>query len=359
MQDIAAIVFAALAAIAIVAVAFRVSLRLLSAYRLWRAEEEPLHSARAVIWRDPGPVGELDLAGGCGGPKGRPEPPFTFAEEHFTGSRPCVSVRDARGRMWRVKWGNEVRAEALATRLAWAAGFFVETTYFVAAGRIEETRDLKRAASAMDGDGSFANARFELDEDNVIKHFDEHSWSWVENPFIGTRELNGLKIVMMWLSNWDAKDVRDVALGSNTAIFEYRTPDGMREARYLVIDWGGSLGRWGSVVNRGRWDPAGFADETPQFVLGVNGDFVQWGYAGRRTADIAARIPVSDARWLVDRLSGLRPEQIRDAVRASGGTAEDGALFARALLERLQRLRSVVIANPSAIPADVPSATAP
>ena len=69
---------------------------------------------------------------------------------------------------------------------------------------------------------AFQDARFELDEPGVVKHFDEHSWAWNDNPFVGTRELNGLKIVMMLLSNWDNKDVRDVARGSNTAIFEYR-----------------------------------------------------------------------------------------------------------------------------------------
>ena len=103
----------------------------------------------------------------------------------------------------------------------------------------------------------------------MIKHFDEHSWAWNDNPFVGSRELNGLKIVMMWLSNWDAKDVRDVARGSNTAIFEYPAPRRRcREARYLIIDWGGALGRWGSVVRRGRWDCQGFAAESDAFVAG-------------------------------------------------------------------------------------------
>ena len=36
---------------------------------------------------------------------------------------------------------------------------------------------------------------------------------------------------MMWLSNWDAKDVRDVARGSNTAIFECETAAASRAAR--------------------------------------------------------------------------------------------------------------------------------
>ena len=103
---------------------------------------------------------------------------------------------------------------------------------------------LQRVSANVDQEGCFRDARFELDEEDVIKHFDEHSWAWNDNPFVETRELNGLKIVMMWLSNWDAKDVRDVARGSNTAVFEYPIGNGRREARYLIIDWGGALGRW-------------------------------------------------------------------------------------------------------------------
>ena len=86
------------------------------------AGEAPLTSRRAVIWRDPGPAESLDLAAGPGGRDGAPAPPFQFVEEHGTGSFPCVSVRDARGRVWRAKWGHEVHTEAFAARLAWAAG---------------------------------------------------------------------------------------------------------------------------------------------------------------------------------------------------------------------------------------------
>ena len=53
-------------------------------------------------------------------------------EEHAGGSFPCVSVRDARGRLWRVKWGDEVKPEAFAVRFVWALGYFAEVTHFVA-----------------------------------------------------------------------------------------------------------------------------------------------------------------------------------------------------------------------------------
>jgi hypothetical protein len=327
--------------------------RVRSMVQVWRAPDRPLHSVQAVIWRSPGDVRRLDLAAGPGGHDGAPTPPYTFLEEHLSGSQPCVSVRDARGLKWRVKWGDEVNAEALATRLAWAAGYFAEITYFIAEGRIEGIRDLQRAAACVDAECRFRDARFELEEEGVTKHFDEHSWAWNDNPFVGTRELNGLKIVMMWLSNWDAKDVRDVSRGSNTAIFEYPLASGLREARYLITDWGGAFGRWGGVVRRGRWDCHAFAAESDSFVLGVNGEHVDFGYTGQRTADIAGGIRVTDVAWLLETIGALSVRQIEDAVRASGGTPEETTVFARALRTRLDHLAAVI--NPSAESRAVPA----
>src|SRR5262245_60071150 len=100
-----------------------------STLRIWRAGARSVRSARATIWRDPGAVESLDLAAGPGGRDGAPEPPFVFLEEHLGGSQPCASVRDRRGRVWRVKWGHEVQVETLATRLVWAAGYYVEICY--------------------------------------------------------------------------------------------------------------------------------------------------------------------------------------------------------------------------------------
>jgi hypothetical protein len=330
--------------------------RLRSILQVWTAEERPLQSVRTVIWRGAPDVESLDLAAGPGGADGEPVPPFTFIEEHLTGSQPCMSVRDAKSRKWRVKWGDEVRTETLATRLAWAAGYFVETTYFVPEGQIDSATDLKRTAECLDENARFRDARFELEEEGVIKHFNEHSWAWNDNPFVDTRELNGLKIVMMWLSNWDAKDVRDVARGSNTAIFEYTIGNGLREARYLIIDWGGAFGRWGSVVRRGRWDCEGFAAESDTLVRGIDGEFVQFNYTGQRTADIAEGIRVSDVRWLLKTLGRLTDTQIAAAVAASGGTVDEVRCFTGALRARLTHLTDVTRVYPSAAPRDDPSA---
>jgi hypothetical protein len=292
-----------------------------------------------ALWREPAEVSSLNLADGPGGPNGSPTPPFAFVEEHANGSQPCVSVTDARGRRWRVKWGNEVRSENFAVRLAWACGYFAETTYFIEHGQIDGARDLQRARSCIGEDCRFTEARFELDDPAVRKLFEEHSWAWNDNPFVGTPQLNGLKILVMLLSNWDTKDRRDVVRGSNTAIFEHRVSLWRREARYLITDWGGSMGRWGgTVMTRGRWDPAGFEAQTPQFVTAVDDGIVQFGYVGQRTADVAENISVADVAWLHRVLGRLSDEQLRQALEASGASDKEVEQFAHALRERISQL---------------------
>src|ERR1051325_9252201 len=135
-----------------------------SLYKIRRAGPAPLLTRRTAIWRDPGAVERLDFRNGPGGQGGAPAPPFQFVEEHSTGSNPCLSVKDSRGRTWRIKWGDEVRSETFAIRLAWAAGFYAESAYFIPDGRIEGVDTLERARQCVAEDCSFKDARFELDE---------------------------------------------------------------------------------------------------------------------------------------------------------------------------------------------------
>ena len=313
----------------------------MGAWRIRRAGPRRLTAAHHVLWRDPGNVEALDLTGGPGGTNA-PAPPFQFVEEHLTGSQPCVSVTDAAGRRWRVKWGDEVRSENFAVRLAWACGFFAETTYFLASGTIEGAADLQRAKNCIGDDCRFADARFELDDPAVRKLFEEHSWAWNDNPFIGTQQFQGLKILVMLLSDWDTKDRRDVARGSNTAIFEHRVGHRQREARYLITDWGGSMGRWGSnIVTRARWDLEGFEAQTPEFVVGVDEAMVRFGYTGQRTADVATGITVSNVAWLYQYLGRVTDVQLEQALRASGASPDETERFTRALRDRINQLGRV------------------
>jgi hypothetical protein len=307
-------------------------------WRIHRAGPRRLSAIRHRIWREPSHADAADLRYGPGGRDGVPAPPFRFVEEHFTGSQPCVAVRDAKDRLWRVKWGHEAKPESFAVRFAWACGYFAEVTHYVPAGTIADAGELSRARQCLDEAGTFADARFELEDRSLRMLFDEHSWAWNDNPFVGSKQLSGLKIVNMLLSNWDTKDRRDVARGSNTAIFEVRARWG-QEARYLITDWGGAMGKWGSnLVSRGRWDAEGFAAQTPQFVTGVRDGWVNFGYQGQRTAEIARDITVEHVEWFYRYARRLKEPKLRQALLACGATEEEAATFAQAIAERIRQL---------------------
>jgi hypothetical protein len=298
----------------------------------------PSNEIVTIVWQDPGAVEKLDFVGGPGGRRMVPAPPFTFLEESTSGTNPKIKVKDAQGTTWHVKWGSEVNAEVFATRLAWAAGYFVDPSYFVARGKIIGAQGLKRAKKYVNADGSFTDARFERREDKKAKVYDDKKgWMWEQNPLTGTRELNGLKIVMMLTSNWDNKDVRDVSRGSNTAILEIQR-NNRTERRYMVTDWGGSMGKWGGVMSREKWDAKGYEKQTQDFIKGVERGFVEFGYSGQHSGDFKQGIRVSDVKWLNGYIGRITDQQLRDGLRASGATPEEVEILTRSIRIRINQL---------------------
>jgi len=295
-----------------------------------------------LVWADPGEVENLDFAGGPGGRNGEPKPPFTFIEESLSGSNPKVRVSDANGVKWTVKFGSEVNAETFATRVAWAAGYFVEPSYFVPTGRVEKIGNLTRAKKSFKVDGSFTNARFEARPGKGVKKLDgPQSWGWLLNPFVNAVELKGLKVIMMLTSNFDNKDVRDVKRGSNTAIFQVPTEAGL-ENRYMVSDWGGSMGKWGGFLSREKWDCKGFRGQTQDFIKGVRGNIVEFGYTGQHTDSFKNDIHVSDLKWLLQYVGRITDEQFRAGLWASGATADEVECFTRSMRERIDQMKRIV-----------------
>ncbi len=289
------------------------------------------------LWKDPGNVETLDLAAGPGGKEGAPKPPFQFVKEDSSGSSPKVFVRDADQRMWNVKFGVEVHSEVFSSRIPWAMGYFSEPEYFLPEGTVAGIGALsRRAASHFKKDGRFANARFQL-RDPALTFLKTHDWSWTYNPFVNTSQLAGLKILIMLTSNWDAKDARDVDEGTNTAIFERKEGESTTHI-YAFTDWGQTMGHWGNALRRSEWNCDHFADDTPQFVRAGKEGFVEFGWAGRHTDEFRKGIRVEDVRWLMQYLSRLTDVQIKDALRASGATADREECFARELRRRIDML---------------------
>jgi hypothetical protein len=295
---------------------------------------------RNVIWRDPGDVARLNLSWCEGGPDAAPKPPFTFLKEDDSGTNPKIEVKDAHGVIWGVKWGAEVNSEVFATRLVWAVGYFVEPSYFIASGQILDATGLDRAKKYVGPGGRFTDARFEKKDKNVTKFSDEQSWSYETNPFVGTKELNGLKVMMMLLSNWDSKDQKQADKGSNTKIFIVKTR-AATEHRYVVSDWGGSMGKWGGFFKRGKWDCDGYLSQSDDLVKGNKGVDVEWGYSGQHTGAIRDNIPREHVRWLLGYLGRLSDGQIRAALRASGASASDEQCFTRAVRIRISALETL------------------
>jgi hypothetical protein len=196
-----------------------------------------------------------------------------------------------------------------------------------------------REKSRLDKGGWFRDARFEL-RDSAGTYLRSVDWTWKKNPFAGSRELNGLKILVMLTSNWDNKDARDAT--SNTAVFQ-RGRAKHPEWVYLVTDWGGSMGKWGNYFTREKWDCDGYLKQTPEFIDSVEHGEVRFGFRGQHDGDFSEGIHPSDVRWLMQYLGRLNDSQIRSGLRASGASPHEEACFARAIRARLVQLRKVAV----------------
>jgi hypothetical protein len=289
-----------------------------------------------VLWREPRPMTVADWTWGSGGESGAPRPPFRFERENLGGTNPKVDVRDTTGRLWMVKFGGEVKAETFASRLLYATGYFTQSTYFVSKGIITGAHHLKRARPFIEEDGTFHNARFRLRDDRLIYLKSDH-WSWNDNPFLGTPELGGLKILLMLASNWDTKDSTDRD-AANTAIFR-DTLTG--ELIYSFDDWGDSFGKSGGFMRRTRWDAPGYEQDTPKFVSLWTGGYLAWGFDGKHASAVRHGTTLEDVRWLMPYLDRITPEQLRAGIAASGGTPAECDRFAAVILMRIEQLREV------------------
>ena len=300
-----------------------------------------------LIWSDPGDVASLDFVNGAGGLEGAPEAPFQFIEEDMGGTTAKVKVRDAKNRTWSVKFGAEAKPSVLATRLAWACGYFVETEYLLTHGRIEGVHGLKRAAAAMKDDGNFTDARFQLRADSP-KYLPSNNWAWSSNPFLGSTQLNGLKILAMLMSNWDMKDVRDrgadsqaAGADSNLGIFQASGDNGPKYL-YLITDWGASFGgRWGSGPLRSKFDCRAYSSQTSQFVTGASHGMVRWRYTGKHDRDITSNIRTTDVEWLLQYLGKITNEQLRRGLAASGATPEEMECYVNSIRARIGQLQAL------------------
>lgn len=301
---------------------------------------ECLSAPKAVLWQRR-PHG-VSLVHGPGGPEGMPKPPFRWLKEEPDGAVPSVWVSDARSRTWIVQWSREAPAHLFASRLAWSVGYQALPAYFVRQGRILDAKAVGRAWQHIGNDGYFQDAHFTL-MDPAVGHV-RGGWRWDENPFLhtseGRRQLNGLKILMLLLSNWDAKDARDGQQGKTAVYVTGRDAKALH--RYAVDDWGAALGGWGRFFSRNRWDCGEFAEQDDDLVRGLSAEgVVEWGFSGRHSEDLRRGIRPDDVRWLLGLLGRTSDREWAAGLRASGATPEEAKCFALSLQRRIRALAAL------------------
>jgi hypothetical protein len=278
-----------------------------------------------VLWIDPGPIGTKDLAWGNGSPERAPRPPFTFVEEDTDGTQPKVIVRDAAGREWSAKFGEEVHSTIAANRLVWALGYVTDEMYFVENGTITGVTRLKQAAKALGPDGAFTRASFRL-RDARAERADER-WTFANNPFAGSKELSGLAILMTMVGNWDIQGTR------NNRILTIGEED-----HYFVSDLGATFGKMGAFpMPRSKWNLEDFQNE--EFIEKVENGLLDLDYEGYGGID---KVPLEHARWFAALASQLTDAQIRAAFEASGATEAEVQGFSAAIRARIAELKQAV-----------------
>ncbi len=285
----------------------------------------------ATLWKEPEAVESLDLFYGPGGPDGAPDSSatFTFVRRSTSGTSKKIIVKDDKGRDWTVKFGSEARPETAATRFVWAMGYHVDEDYFV-----------KRAHIEGWSEGDASDVRFERTHN---RYKEVGLWSWESNAFRGTRELDGLKVLMVLLNNWDLKN-------DNNKVLKYDKESGgdPDERIYYVSDLGASFGSTGSLVRKilffsdapagSKGNPSDYSHQT--FIDGVRSGEVRFHYKGK-DPDALRGISVDSARWMGAMLGRLSEKQIGDAFRAAGFDGSEVATYVRVMQERIGELQNL------------------
>jgi len=290
-------------------------------------KDKPVPKGTPVMWRNQR-IESLNLFDGPGGRGGRPDlRRLQLLKSEEGGYSPKFRVRDAAGREWVAKLGNEAQSETAAVRLVWAAGYVSEINYLAPCAHIPGAKPSKKV-ERCEGDG-FRNVRFEARPKGVKR---VGPWKWKENPFVGMHQFEGLKVLMALLNNWDLKDDNNVII--------YAPGRGRGELHYVISDLGATFGRTGGVpvfwrITRSRNNPEDYA--ASKFIDKVGGGYVDFHYGGKNRG-MLDKISVEDARWVGELLSRLSDRQLADAFRAANYTPEEIQMLTESVRARVNEL---------------------
>lgn len=303
-----------------------------------------------LFWRQPTDIQFRNLFLGSGGTAHQPRGPFTFMKEDLDGTNPKFVVRDKDGLMWKAKLGAEARPETVASRFVWAAGYSTPVEYFFPSLPVlQKPKHLHRGGNLAGSGDSFSNVRLKLEQKDEKK---VSNWRWRKNHELTPRELNGLRVVMALINNWDLKD-------ENNAVYASKNGNSADKGAdvYMVSDLGATFGASGLGVNHDKSRGNLKAYTKSKFITKTTAEYVDFGVPAMPALinvfalphfikriglrDIGKRVPRSDALWIGQLLARLSPAQIRDAFRAGGYSPEESNAFAKVVEERIAALNKL------------------
>ena len=272
-----------------------------------------------VLWRK-GKIRNRDLYLGPGGKSMKPDlTSVTFIKNEKHGHNPKFRIKDGAGREWVAKLGKEAQPETVAVRLLWALGYVTEINYLVPILNVP-------------GKGTLKNVRLEARPEGVKRL---ESWKWRHNPFLGTNELQGLKIMMVFFTNWDLLDLQNKILREKRGEHV--------ELQYVISDLGATFGRMGNNcipifyrLGRKTNDPVAWS-KAP-FIKGVKGERLKLAATGQKSFGLMKDVTISQGRWLLHLLRQLSDKQWRDAFRAANYSPSEIEILTNASKRRIDEL---------------------
>ena len=299
------------------------------------------------LWRQPKDIASENLFYGRGGQQHAPHGPFTFESEDLNGTNPKFNVRDPDGVKWKIKLGAEARPETAASRFVWAVGYHADEDYFMPSVQVTGLPEhVHRGQDLIGSGGVMQNVRLKREEGKKVG-----TWSWGDNPFAGTRELTGLRVMMAVINNWDLKD-------ENNAIRDYVKGDENGDTReYEVSDLGDSFGTTHRELSHTKSKGNLESYASSSFISRQDPQSVNFNVPGRPSLLVVFNppeyvermgmrwigdaIPRSNARWIGDLLGELSAGQIRDAFRAAGYEGEELYGFTAEFQKRVAALKQL------------------
>jgi hypothetical protein len=275
----------------------------------------PTPSQRAQLWSEP--RAGRDLYWGVGGKQLAPDASvsYTVIEIKRSGFSRGYDVKGPDGREWSVKFPPEAPTEVAASRIHWGVGYHQPPVYYV----------MKWTADKATSPNPQLPARFREKNPKLSGRMEAKGpWSYYQNPFVGTRELNGLIVLQIMLGNSDLKD-------ENNEIYQLREAVEGASTWYVARDIGHTFGRTG-VMDAPRGDVEVF-EKTP-FIKGVVNGRVKFEWRGLHDA-LLENITPADVRWICGRLERLTDAQWQDAFRAGGFPQEDADRYIRRLKQKI------------------------